>query len=110
MRSSHYLEEIAGEFDVQGLELNWVGMCWDGNLRRQEDKWDHMIFKGSKYQKINKQADKEFLLNSYRVLLTRARQGMVIYVPSGDFADPTASPSIYDPIANYLVSCGIQKL
>ena len=110
VRSSHYLEETASEFDVQGLELDWVGMCWDGNLRRREDTWDHTIFKGSKYQKINKQADKEFLLNSYRVLLTRARQGMVIYVPSGDLADPTASPSIYDPIADYLLSCGIQKL
>lgn len=110
VRSSYYLEDIATEFDIQGLELDWVGMCWDANLRRNGDEWGLSQFKGSKWMNVNDPAKRSYLINSYRVLLTRARQGMVICVPEGDQNDQTRLPEFYDPIFSYLRSCGIPEI
>jgi hypothetical protein len=110
VRSSYYLEIAATEFAVQGLELDWVGICWDSDLRRNLNHWEYKNFSGTKWQNINKNVDKQFLLNKYRVLLTRAREGIVVWVPEGDQTDPTRSPDFYDPIFNYLKSCGLSEI
>ena len=107
VRSSYYLEDVATEFDIQGLELDWVCVAWDGNLIWGEDDWRYRKFKGTKWQNINKEEDRLFLKNAYRVLLTRARQGMVIFIPEGSGEDPTRTASFYDPTFEYLVSLGV---
>lgn len=105
VRSSYYLEEVATEFDIQGLEIDYTCVAWDINLYF-ENEWKHQNFKGSRWQKINQQSTKNYLLNSYRVLLTRARQGMVIYVPEVDGKDQTRSKKLYDDTFDYLEKCG----
>ncbi len=110
VRSSYYLETPATEFGVQGLELDWTCVCWDADLRRKGNDWDFNAFRGTKWQKINGDAAQTFTLNKYRVLLTRAREGMIIFVPPGDAEDPTRSLEFYNPIANYLTSCGVREL
>ena len=110
VRSSDALEDAATEFDIQGLELDWACVCWDANLRRHERKWEHYQFKGSAWQKVNDERRQAYLKNSYRVLLTRARQGMVVFVPNGSDSDPTRLPSWYDEIAAYLQKCGFNPL
>jgi hypothetical protein len=110
VRSSYYLEDVATEFAIQGLELDWVGVCWDADFRRQAAKWSCHDFKGTKWGNVNSPSRQKYHANAYRVLLTRARQGMVIYVPKGDAADPTRSPQVYDDIAAYLTDCGIAPL
>lgn len=110
VRSSYYLEDPATEFDIQGLELDWVGVCWEANFRRQDNRWVHYNFRGTDWQVVRDSVRQTYLANAYRVLLTRARQGMVIYVPPGDTVDPTRSPEFYDGIADYLAQCGIASL
>lgn len=74
------MEVVASEFKVQGLEIDWAVVCWDADLRRKNDhEWDHYSFRGTKWMRRNKAEQKRYLVNSYRVLLTRARQGMVIF-------------------------------
>lgn len=114
LRSSNMMEITASEFKVQGLEIDWAVVCWDADLRRNtnNDGWDHYSFRGSKWMKRNKPEQKRYLENSYRVLMTRARQGMVIFVPKGvdPEEDPTRDFSFYDGIYSYLQSCGITEL
>ena len=110
VRSSYYLEDVATEFHVQGLELDWACVVWDADLRCGEDDWEYRSFVGSKWQKVHLPHRQMYLKNAYRVLLTRARQGMVIVVPVGDSSDPTRDPVFYDPIYKYLVSLGIQEI
>ena len=110
VRSSYYLEDVATEFDVQGLELDWVCVVWDGDFRYHETGWQNFSFKGSNWQRILKDDRKKYLLNAYRVLLTRARQGVVIVVPEGDMEDPTRHPFFYDPTFAYLRSLGLNCL
>jgi hypothetical protein len=110
VRSSYYLEIPATEFGIQGLELDWVGVCWDADLRKTKSGWDFNSFKGSKWQKVSKADMKNFIINKYRVLLTRAREGVVIFVPPGDSDDQTRTPSFYNPIADYLKSCGVPEI
>ncbi len=110
IRSSYCLEEVATEFDVQGLELDWAIVCWDANYRRENNNWGHYTFRGTKWQNINKTEDKKYLMNSYRVLLTRARQGMIIFVPEGSNNDKTRLNCYYDGIYEYLKLCGIKDL
>jgi DUF2075 family protein len=98
---------VATEFDIQGLELDWAGVAWDADLRRDGSEWACRRFVGTKWQNVNQEIKQQYLKNAYRVLLTRARQGMVIYVPSGDADDPTRLPEFYDPIADYLKEAGI---
>jgi hypothetical protein len=107
VRSAYYLEEVATEFDVQGLELDWAGVCWDADFRYQEGGWGHHAFKGTRWQNVNSADRQLYLKNAYRVILTRARQGMVIYVPTGSDADQTRLPSFYEGIFSYLIKCGL---
>ncbi|MBP7149413.1 MAG: DUF2075 domain-containing protein [Acidobacteria bacterium] len=107
-RSSYYLEDAATEFQIQGLELDWVCVTWDADLRLEAPgTWRHHSFRGDSWQHIRKSERKQYLLNAYRVLLTRARQGMVIFVPAGDEADPTRLPDYYDPTFEYLRGLGM---
>ncbi len=106
VRSSYYLEDIATEFDIQGLEIDYTCLAWDINLY-YESGWNFQNFKGSKWQNINQDSAKNYLLNSYRVLLTRARQGMIIYVPEVDNSDWTRPKIKYDSTFEYLKSCGL---
>ena len=101
---------IATEFAVQGLELDWVGICWDSDLRRLSKSWDFKNFSGTTWKKVHKKEDQQYLLNTYRVLLTRAREGLIIWVPKGDKTDPTRLPEFYDPIFDYLKSCGMTEI
>lgn len=110
VRSSFYLEDIATEFHVQGLELDWACVAWDGDLRSSENEWKTFSFVGNKWQNIHKEERKKYLINAYRVLLTRARQGMVIFVPEGNIEDHTRKAEYYDSTFNYLKMIGIKIL
>lgn len=110
VRSSYFLEEVATEFDIQGLELDWVCVGWDGNFCYSPSGWQYRNFSGTKWQNINDVSRQMFLKNSYRVLLTRARQGMVIYVPYGSEIDVTRSKSLYDPTFDFLRRIGIPEM
>ncbi len=110
VRSSYYLEDVATEFHVQGLELDWVCVTWDADFRYSPTGWECKSFCGSRWNNINKEERKQYLKNAYRVLLTRARQGMVIVVPQGDAEDATRNPSFYDKTFEYLKKVGFQLL
>ena len=110
VRSSLYLEDVATEFQVQGLELDWACVVWDADLRVGADGWRYHQFVGNKWQNINNAERRTYLKNAYRVLLTRARQGMVIVVPPGDSEDHTRDPAFYDPTFDYLKAVGIAVL
>lgn len=104
VRSSYYLEDVVSEFDIQGLELDYSLVAWDGDFRFDGTQWTYNSFVGNRWQKINSDDNKLYLKNAYRVLLTRARQGMVIYVPEGDLFDETRKPEYYDKTYEYLKS------
>ncbi|MGH8462408.1 MAG: DNA/RNA helicase domain-containing protein [Stenotrophobium sp.] len=110
VRSSFYLEDVATEFHVQGLELDWTCVAWDADFRRGAQSWEHFSFRGSRWQRIRQTHSQRFQLNAYRVLLTRARQGMAILVPQGDRQDPTRDPRFYDHTFNYLRDLGVAEL
>jgi len=111
VRSSYYMEDVATEFEIQGLELDWTIVCWDGDLYLEGNKWAYQSFKGTKWQKINQAIKKRYLLNAYRVLLTRARQGFVIFLPEGNEEDKTRPKKFYDETYEFLVNkIGIKKL
>ena len=109
-RSSYYLEDAATEYQIQGLELDWICVTWDADLRYSGRGWLHRTFRGSEWQVVRASDRQQYLVNAYRVLLTRARQGMVIFVPPGDGADPTRLPEYYDPTYEYLRRVGIPRL
>ena len=109
-RSSFYLEDAATEFQVQGLELDWVCVTWDGDLRFNGADWNFHDFRGSRWCNINNTENQRYLRNAYRVLLTRARQGMIIFIPEGDQSDPTRLPRFYEPTFQYLKELGIPVL
>lgn len=110
VRSSYYLEDVATEFDIQGLELDWACVTWDGDLRYSESGWKTFSFVGTKWQNIHKEDRRKYLINAYRVLLTRARQGMVIVVPEGNIEDSTRNPEYYNSTFEYLKSAGIDEI
>ena len=110
VRSSFYLEDVATEYAVQGLELDWVCACWDASLRRVNNEWELYKFVGTKFQKRSQEHQRKYLMNAYRVLLTRARQGLIIFVPEGDIHDITRDPKFYDGTYEYLINCGFDKL
>ena len=110
VRSSFFLEDAATEFHIQGLELDWACLVWDGDLRFDDSGWKSYSFKGNKWQNIHNPIRKKYLINAYRVLLTRARQGMVIVVPEGNLEDHTRKAEYYDPTFNYLKSLGIEVI
>jgi hypothetical protein len=106
-RSSYYLEDAATEFQIQGLELDWVCVSWDADLRRAPQGWGFHSFRGAAWTTRRKLEHQRYLLNAYRVLLTRARQGMVIFVPQGSREDPTRHADYYDRTFEYLAGVGI---
>ncbi|MFY9344362.1 MAG: DUF2075 domain-containing protein [Planctomycetota bacterium] len=108
-RSSFYLEDAATEFQVQGLELDWVCATWDADLRMSKRRWLHRKFHGSQWKRVHSAEHQRYLVNAYRVLLTRARQGMAIFVPPGDKNDPTRLPEFYDETFGYLASLGVEQ-
>lgn len=116
IRSSNALEDTLTEFKVQGLEIDWACVAWDADLRlnKEHTAWQHyQLRSGTKWQNINKPINQEYQINAYRVLLTRARQGMVIVVPNGDYGNPpdkTRNPEWYDGIYNYLKDIGIKEI
>jgi len=109
-RSSYYLEDAATEFQVQGLEVDWACVTWDGDLRFTGSGWSFHDFRGYRWCNIANPDNRRYLRNAYRVLLTRARQGMVIFVPPGDSTDPTRWPEFYDSTFNYLIEVGVPEL
>ncbi len=110
VRSSYYLEDVATEFDIQGLELDWACEMWDGDFRLTKNGWEHYSFCGDRWNVIRKAERKMYLKNAYRVLLTRARQGMIIVVPEGNPEDPTRKSEYYDPVFAYLQDIGFQVI
>ncbi len=110
VRSSLFLEDAATEFDIQGLELDWTCLVWDGDFRYTPYGWDHNAFKGSKWQKIRKTEAQTYQLNAYRVLMTRARQGMIICIPKGNPKDHTRLPEFYDGTYDYLKLIGLKEI
>ena len=110
IRSSQFLEDAASEFDVQGLELDWTCLVWDGDLRRIKGAWQNFSFIGNHWVNIRAEERKAYQINAYRVLMTRARQGMVICVPEGNPEDATRLPSFYDGTYQYLKQIGLQEV
>jgi len=110
VRSSYYLEDVATEFQVQGLELDWACVTWDADFRHTPDGWEHFSFAGKRWNRIIKPERQNYLKNAYRVILTRARQGMAIVVPSGDSEDPTRREEFYGPTFEYLQEIGFKLI
>ncbi len=110
VRSSYYLEDVATEFHVQGLELDWACVTWDADFRYSKTGWEHWSFVGDKWNHIRKNERQIYLKNAYRVLLTRARQGMVIVVPEGDMDDLTRRHEFYDSTFEYLRDIGFKLI
>ena len=110
VRSSYYLEDAATEFDVQGLELDWACVTWDGDFRHNGREWEHWGFKGARWKRIRSEQRQIYLKNAYRVLLTRARQGMAIVVPEGERRDHTRKAEFYDQTFRYLRRLGFETI
>lgn len=110
VRSSYYLEDVATEFHVQGLELDWSCVVWDADFRFAPEGWQHYSFVGSRWNHIHKSDRQTYLKNAYRVLLTRARQGMVLVIPEGEANDATRAAAYYDPTFDYLRGIGFQVI
>ena len=109
-RSSSYLEDAATEFQVQGLELDWAIVTWDADLRRSGADWTYHGFRGAGWTEVRKPERRKYLKNAYRVLLTRARQGMVIFIPPGAKRDRTRSPGFYEGTFEYLSAMGVPEV
>lgn len=112
VRSSNQLEVAASEFECQGLELDWVGLCWSGDLTFDpaSRKWIKRAFRGNSWNDVPNEVDQRYLVNKYRVLLTRAREGIVIWVPNGDVTDLTRPPERFDSTSTFLERCGLKKI
>ena len=111
-RSSTALEVAATEFECQGLELDWTCVCWGGDMVINQDtrEWEFRKFTGSAWQQVRSPGNQVYLRNKYRVLLTRARRGMVIWVPPGELEDCSRDPRSLDATAAYLHAAGIPPL
>ena len=110
IRSSYFLEEVATEFDIQGLELDWTCLAWDGDLHYHNNQWNYKKFTGTTWKNNSSLERIRYLINSYRVLLTRARQGMIIYIPEGNKEDLTRPPYMYDGTYEFFKSIGIEVI
>ncbi len=110
VRSSYYLEDAATEYRVQGLELDWVCVTWDADFRRVRNGWEHWKCVGDRWNRVRAPERQTYLKNAYRVLLTRARQGMVIVVPPGEQNDHTRKCEYYDRTFDYLAGIGFATL
>ena len=110
IKSSYFLEEVATEFDIQGLEIDYALVGWDADYRYEQGHFNYYKPSGSKWLTINKEDDKRYLKNAYRVLLTRAREGFIIFVPKGDNSDETRLCRYYNGLWNYLKGIGIKEI
>lgn len=110
VNSSFYMEDVATEFQVQGLEIDWAVVAWDADFRYSEDGWKQYQFRGSKWMNINKEEIRRYQINAYRVILTRARRGMVIYVPEGNNEDHTRKREFYDGTYDYFRKIGFREI
>ena len=108
--SSYYMEIAASEFKIQGLEIDYAIVAWEGDYRYHNGEFHFYRFKGKDWQNVNSDMARRYLKNGYRVLLTRARQGYVIYVPRGSEYDPTRKREFYDETFEYLLDVGIKCL
>ena len=109
-RSSNYLEDAATEIQVQGLELDYTCLIWDADFRSKKDGWSYHTVRNSRWCNNSDPINQDYQLNAYRVLLTRARKGMVICVPEGSTDDHTRQPAFYDETYEYLKSLGIKEI
>ena len=109
VRSSYYLEDVVSEFDIQGLELDYSIVAWDADFRFDGNEWTYYNFVGNRWQNVASEERRLYLKNAYRVLLTRARQGMIIFIPRGSDTDETRKREWYDAIFEYLKSVGIDE-
>ncbi len=110
VRSSYFLEDTATEFDIQGLELDWTIVAWDADFRIEDGVFEAYRFAGTRWNRINKAEDRMYLKNAYRVLLTRARQGFIIFIPEGSNEDMTRQKEFYDKTFGYLCAIGIETI
>lgn len=110
VNSSFYMEDVATEFQVQGLEIDWAVVAWDADFRYSESGWKQYQFHGSKWMNIKKEETLRYQINAYRVILTRARRGMVIYVPEGNDEDHTRKCEFYDSTYNFFKQIGVEEL
>ena len=110
VRSSYMLEDVVTEFDIQGLELDYSIVAWDADYRYVDGQWIYQNFRGSRWEAMSSPEKQLYLKNAYRVLLTRARQGMIIFVPRGDERDKTRKPEFYDGIYAYLQEVGVEEI
>ena len=108
--SSFHLEVTATEFEVQGLEIDYGIVAWDGDMRYEDGDFIYKRFTRNMWCNVNKEERRKYMKNAYRVLLTRSRQGMVIYIPEGNKYDTTTAPELYDSTFNYLRSIGIELI
>ena len=110
VNSSYFMEVAVSEFKIQGLEIDYAVVAWEGDFRFVDGGFTYNSFSGSSWSKVNKKIDQDYLKNSYRVLLTRSRQGFIIYVPKGSDEDITRNPAFYDETYAYLKSIGIVEI
>ena len=108
--SSYYLEVAASEFKVQGLEIDYAVLAWDADLRYTSNGFDYFKFRGTKWNHVNQEQRQHYLKNAYRVLITRARQGLIIYIPEGDEEDPSRLTEYYEGTYQYLKHVGIKEI
>ncbi len=110
VRSSYFLEDTATEFDIQGLEIDWSIVAWDADYRMENGSFEPYRFTGTRWNSVKKEEDRLYLKNAYRVLLTRARQGLVIFIPEGNDLDETRKRIYYDNTFTYLKEIGIETI
>lgn len=110
VRSSYYLEDVVSEFDIQGLKLDYSIVAWDADYRFDGEHWGYYNFSGNRWMNVASEDRKLYLKNAYRVLLTRARQGMVIFIPEGSDTDGTRKREWYDGTYEYLADFGLPIL
>lgn len=110
VRSSYAFEDVVTEFDIQGLELDYSLVAWDADYRFVDGAWTYNSFVGNSWNKVGSDEKKLYLKNAYRVLLTRARQGMAIFIPEGSDEDQTRKREYYDGVYGYLKSIGVDEL
>lgn len=110
VRSSYALEDVVTEFDVQGLELDYSIVGWDADYRFDGEKWTYNSFVGNSWNNVGSEERRLYLKNTYRVLLTRARQGMAIFIPEGSDTDHTRKREYYDRTYEYLRAVGVEEI
>jgi hypothetical protein len=110
VRSSYRLEVAATEFECQGLELDFACLCWAGDMVVVRGLWQPRRFSGNRWMPVRNAANRGYALNKYRVLLTRAREGLLIWVPKGSMTDITRNPSELDEVARCLVAAGAVEI